>query len=214
MFDERILKSDERAVFALRALYRSFGYRAYKMRTFEEYDLYSENKDFLVSDGIITFTDADGRLLALKPDVTLSILKNFKEEKGTTERLYYNENVYRISETSHTYREIVQTGLECIGAISGAEETEVALLAIRSLELISDRCVLALAHAGLLSSLLDACGLQGQTRKRAECALRGKNAHHLGLIRARSGNVDEPQAHRRIPAKRHKGRHAEGQQRS
>ena len=71
MIDESILKKDELAVFALRKLYSTHGYKKYKMRKFEEYDFYSENKDFLASEGIITFTDADGRLLALKPDVTL-----------------------------------------------------------------------------------------------------------------------------------------------
>ena len=96
-FDESILKSDERAVYELRSLYREYGYTQYKMSKFEEYDLYSENKDFLVSDGIITFNDTNGKLLALKPDVTLSILKNFKDEENAVQRLYYNENVYRIS---------------------------------------------------------------------------------------------------------------------
>lgn len=203
MIDESILKKDELAVFALRKLYSTHGYKKYKMRKFEEYDFYSENKDFLASEGIITFTDADGRLLALKPDVTLSILKNFKEKKGCVKRLYYNENVYRISETSHTYQEIMQTGLECMGDIGSAETCEVALLALQSLALISEDYVLDLAHAGLLFALLDAYGLQGEARKRAERALSEKNADALraactdaqfailaNLIRSGSDNAD------------------------
>ena len=95
-FDESILKYDEKAILSLRKLYRDYGYRQFKMSKFEEYDLYSENKDFLVSDGIITFNDTDGRLMALKPDVTLSIIKNSKNIKGNCEKFYYNENVYRI----------------------------------------------------------------------------------------------------------------------
>ena len=182
MFDESLFKNDERAVFALRQLYSTHGYRKYKMSKFEEYDLYSENKDFLVSDGVITFTDADGRLLALKPDVTLSILKNFREQKGSIERLSYNEHVYRISETSHTYREIMQTGLECIGDITGREEAEVALLALESLALIGKDFVLDLAHAGLLSALLDDCGCRGEQRKRVEEALCEKNADALKAV--------------------------------
>ena len=67
------LKPEERAVFVLRSLYRGYGYLPFKMSKFEEYDLYVRNKDFLVSDRIITFTDVGGKLLALKPDVTLSI---------------------------------------------------------------------------------------------------------------------------------------------
>ena len=65
--------------FELQALYRRYGYIPYKMSRFEEYDLYVRNKDFLVSDQIITFSDRSGRLLAMKPDVTLSIVKNAPE---------------------------------------------------------------------------------------------------------------------------------------
>ena len=58
----------------LEALCRKFGYAPYKMSRFEEYELYVRNKDFLQSDRVITFSGADGRLLAMKPDVTLSIV--------------------------------------------------------------------------------------------------------------------------------------------
>ena len=75
------LKNYEKAVFALREIYLSYGYLPYKMSKFEEYDLYLKNKEFLVSDRVITFTDTNGKLLALKPDVTLSILKNASGEK-------------------------------------------------------------------------------------------------------------------------------------
>ena len=60
----------ERAVYTLRTLYLSFGYRRYKVSKFEEYDLYAENKSFLSDKSILTFTDTDGRLMALKPDIT------------------------------------------------------------------------------------------------------------------------------------------------
>ena len=52
------------------------------MSRFEEYDLYVANKDFLISDEVITFTDRSGRLLAMKPDVTLSIIKNAPDISG------------------------------------------------------------------------------------------------------------------------------------
>ena len=74
MLNENILRNEERAVFSLRHLYEENNYKYFKMSKFEEYDLYSKNKDFLVSDSVITFNDSDGRLLALKPDVTLSII--------------------------------------------------------------------------------------------------------------------------------------------
>ena len=90
------LSFNEKVVFALRSLYSSRGYSQYKMSKFEEYDLYAANKDFLISDSVITFTDIGGKLMALKPDVTLSIIKNIKDDPDTLNKVFYNENVYRI----------------------------------------------------------------------------------------------------------------------
>lgn len=93
---ESILRREDRIVFGLRALYSKYGYRPYRMSKFEEYDLYAGNRSFLPSGGVITFTDTNGRLMALKPDVTLSIAKNLGGgPEAAPEKLYYDESVYR-----------------------------------------------------------------------------------------------------------------------
>ena len=81
-FDISCLQPKEQASFALRALYEAAGCRKYHMGRFEEYGLYQENRSFLSSEQVITFTDLDGRLLALKPDVTLSIAKTAQPAPG------------------------------------------------------------------------------------------------------------------------------------
>ena len=116
LIDDRVMNGQERISFMLRSLYSQHGYERYRMSKFEEYDLYSRNKDFLFSEGVITFTDTTGRLMALKPDVTLSIIRNTREQKGKRNQVYYNESVYRISDTSKTYREIQQTQMGEAGA--------------------------------------------------------------------------------------------------
>lgn len=176
---DRIIKSDERAIFELRALYKSFGYSQYKMSRFEEYDLYVRNKDFLLSDEVITFTDSNGRLLALKPDVTLSIIKNSSDEKGLVEKLYYNENVYRVAPGTHNFKEIMQAGLECIGDLSFYDISEVVLLAAKSLSLISESYVLDISHMGLIAAVLEDAGLSPQGKKQALTFLNQKNPHEL-----------------------------------
>lgn len=176
---DRIIKSDERAIFELRALYKSFGYSQYKMSRFEEYDLYVRNKDFLLSDEVITFTDRNGRLLALKPDVTLSIIKNSSDEKGLVEKLYYNENVYRVAPGTHNFKEIMQAGLECIGDLSFYDISEVVLLAAKSLSLISESYVLDISHMGLIAAVLEDAGLSPQGKKQALTFLNQKNPHEL-----------------------------------
>ena len=87
----------ERFIFSLRALYGKSGYRQYQMSKFEEYDLYARYRDFLASEQIISFTDTDGKLRALKPDVTLSLIKNLPDRPYDQQKLYYDERVYRVS---------------------------------------------------------------------------------------------------------------------
>lgn len=172
------LSSEEKILFELRSLYQQSGYTKYKMSKFEEYDLYANNKDFLVSDHIITFTDTNGKLMALKPDVTLSIVRSSKDTDALR-KVYYNENVYRVSPRSKGFQEIMQTGLECIGPIDDACVFEVVKLARRSLELISEDFVLTVSDLDLLSAALDALRVTPDDRAAILRCIAGKNPHEL-----------------------------------
>lgn len=185
--DERLLRPEERAVLALRELYRRHGYRPFKMSKFEEYELYARNKDFLQSDRVITFTDSGGRLMALKPDVTLSIVKKGEDGPGKKQKLCYDESVFRPAAATGSFREITQAGLECIGDLDGYDVFEAVSLAAQSLALISADYVLEINHLGLLSALLDAlCPNAGLRRQLARC-IAGKNRHDLRLAAEENG---------------------------
>jgi len=177
--DMSLLKNEERAVFALRALYRKYGYLPYKMGKFEEYDFYARNKAFLSSDHIITFTDTNGKLLALKPDVTLSIIKNGKDTPGFNQKVYYNENVYRVSESTLAYKEIMQTGLECIGDIDLYSILEVLQLAAESLATMSEEFVLDISHMGILAGILEEAADKAAFCREVLRCVAGKNAHEI-----------------------------------
>ncbi len=161
------------------------------MSKFEEYDLYARNKDFLISDSVITFTDTNGKLMALKPDVTLSIIKNYKDEPGCTQRVYYSENVYRVSDTTHEYKEILQTGLECMGDIDFYDLTEVLRLATESLSTISKDYILEISHMGILAGLLDAAGVDRAFSEAVSALIAEKNAHEIPLLCAQYEVPDE-----------------------
>ena len=180
-----VLKNDEKAIFSLRELYRKYGYSQFKMSKFEEYDLYVRNKEFLVSDSVITFTDTNGRLMALKPDVTLSIVKNTDHTKGV-QRLYYNENVYRVSDKTHAYKEILQTGLECIGDLDTLNLCEVLYLAAKSLETVSADCALNISHLGVTSALLEQEALRPIKRELMGC-IGEKNSHGITALCQQQG---------------------------
>ena len=176
MMNEALFKQEERAIYALRALFRTYGYLPFRMSRFEEYDLYVRNKDFLVSDSVITFTDTNGRLLAMKPDVTLSIIKNTVDEVGCKQKLAYNENVFRVSARTGQYKEIMQTGVECIGDIDEYDIFEVVSLAA-SLATVSESYMLDLSHMGILSAVMDKIGVSDAFRRAYAPLLAARNRH-------------------------------------
>ena len=177
--------SIEQLATQLEALYGSYGYAPYTMRKFEEYELYLRNKDFLISDRILTFTDTDGKLMALKPDVTLSIIKNTADLQDGVRKVFYRENVYRPDDQG--FREIMQLGLECMGAVDSYCVLEVMLLAVRSLRSVGKNCVLDVSHMGLLSQLLQKYGFTGEVEQQILNAISSKNTHEIRHICEKAG---------------------------
>lgn len=182
-----IMERDEAATFKLRELYNKFGYKKFKMSKFEAYDLYLENKSFLASENIITFTDMNGRLLALKPDVTLSIIKNTKDGLKEPLKVYYNENVYRSSKGDHEYKEIMQAGLECIGDIDMYQMCEVITLAKKSLETISGNYIMDISHIGIISGLFEDIEVSVEVKEMLIDCIRSKNMHEIVSICEKNG---------------------------
>lgn len=185
-----VLENDEKIIFRLRELYSKYGYMKYRMSKFEEYDLYVRNKDFLVSENIITFTDVDGKLMALKPDVTLSIIKNSREDTGTVQKMYYNENVYRASTETRAFKEIMQTGLEAIGDIDDYCICEVVMLAAKSLECITDDYILDISHMGIVSQAMEGIEISSNGKAALLKALGEKNVGGIGAVCTAEG-IDE-----------------------
>ncbi|MDO4939163.1 MAG: ATP phosphoribosyltransferase regulatory subunit [Lachnospiraceae bacterium] len=177
-----VLTNEEKIGFALRQLYSQKGYRHYSMSKFEEYDFYARNKSFLVSDAVITFTDTNGKLMALKPDVTLSIVKGSRLSDEPLYKVYYNENVYRVSSLSHRFSEITQTGLECIGQVDDECRAEVLSLAAASLRYISPESILSISHLDILSGFVKAMGLEDDEERAVLKCIADKNLSGISEI--------------------------------
>jgi ATP phosphoribosyltransferase regulatory subunit len=161
------------------------------MSKFEEYDLYVRNKDFLQGNGVITFSDTGGELLALKPDVTLSIIKNTTDDEGCVSKLYYDENVYRISGATHRFKEIMQTGIECIGEVTPYSVYEVLYLAAKSLSLISENFVLDVSHMGIVSAIIGSLTDDKSFFDELTALLSQKNKHEAASLLSSRGYSDE-----------------------
>ena len=60
--------------------------------------------------------------------MTLSIVRSYRPADGAVQKFYYDENVFRVSETSRRFKEIRQTGLEFLGSLDEACIDEVLAL--------------------------------------------------------------------------------------
>ena len=184
------LSTSEQVSLAMRSLYQSYGYRQYKVSKFEEYDFYAQNKNFLSSDQILSFVDTNGRLMALKPDITLSIIKNTRDDERTR-KLWYTENVYRVPRGGYGFSEIVQTGLECLGSVDLYTTAEVLMLAAESLKAVGCGYVLNLSHMGILTGFAGNLDIPEETAVRIRRCFSEKNRHALAAVCAEAGLSSE-----------------------
>ncbi len=163
-------------------LYAQYGYRRFTMNKFEDYALYADNKNFLVDGRLLTFTDGS-RLKALKPDITLSIVKRLAANPELPLKAFYNETVYRIKKGEKEFSELHQMGLELIGDGSVYATSEVLGLAKISLDAIDAQNILDISHMGILLPLIDAACQKGAAREQLIELITHKNADGLaGLL--------------------------------
>lgn len=173
------LQKDEQVYLEMQQQFEKAGYSLYKMRRFEEYSLYLENKNFLNGENVITFNDMHGKLMALKPDVTLSIVKNARDED---EKVYYRESVYRFDSTTSSFKEINQLGLEFIGDIKIEDAEQICYLAAECLSTIDKKSILALSHMGIITGIIKAMNIKMDKQEEALKAIKAKNYEALAEI--------------------------------
>lgn len=178
----KLKRKEDRIVDGLKELFDQYGYRYYKMRKFEGYSLYMENRSFLSDENIITFNH-NGKLLALKPDVTLSIVKNAKAYVGRSEKLYYKESVFRYNRKSEEYKEVNQIGLEVMGNVDITTDCEIISLALKSLKIISDSFMLCISNTGIISGIFEYLKIESyEIKKSIINCIKNKSKHELKNI--------------------------------
>ena len=184
---KNIADATQRNTLALAALFAGYGYTQYKVSRFEEYDLYLKNKGFLVNDSVITFTDTDGKLLALKPDVTLSIVKNADRAPAQLQKLFYHESVFRVSKSTGSFKEILQAGVECFGKVDAYQISEVLLLAAKSLQIFGSRFILEVSHIGIISAFIRHITTESALVQAIWKCVNEKNIHSVLELCAQNG---------------------------
>ncbi len=141
---------------------------------------------------LYTFTGREGTTLALRPDFTSLVAKIAAGRLRQVEaplRLYYSGEVVRYEPPrAGRQSEFHQMGLEFLGGGGPAADIEVIAIAIECLEAVGvTDFILALGHAGVVTSLLDEVGFTPEDPRR-EMALESLNRRDpLTLAKALEG---------------------------
>jgi ATP phosphoribosyltransferase regulatory subunit len=180
----------QRTEHRLRRLYAEYGYQPFTVRHFEPYDLYARYKNFLTCKQILTFSDRDGTLMALKPDITLSVVRSVPED-GRLRKLFYTENVYRVLEEEEGFREIRQAGVECIGPVGLYEEAEAVLLAAESLAAVQPEYILDVTDTRILHGIVSEAAGDPALRSRILDAVEYRNLPELERMAAADRNLSD-----------------------
>lgn len=160
-------------------LFRRRGYSEIVTPTLEYYDVFSGESGF-PQEEMYTLTDSSGRLLVLRPDMTLPIARvaaTRLKDAPPPLRLCYTAPVYRAG-AGFTGRssEIMQSGMELLGAFGIRADLEILTAGIQAL----DECGapdfrVEIGHNGFFSGLLAQLSLSEEQREELHAFIERKN---------------------------------------
>ncbi len=174
----------------LRSLTRTWGYAEIIPPIFEYAETLTTEMSGQLAEDLYRFFDRDGRLLALRPDLTIPtarIIGSKLYDQPLPQRYFYAGPVFRTQEPrAGRQREFWQAGVELIGAASPDADAEVlalAALALQSLGLGDFR--FSLGHLGYFHGLIAHLQLDADAVARLQNALDRKSHNDvLALINA------------------------------
>lgn len=144
---------------AMREACHRFGFGEVVTPTFEHSELFKLRSGPQVVDEMYVFKDKGDREMALRPEITASVIRYFVNELSTSPRplkFYYVGNCFRYENPqSGRYREFFQLGAELIGNKNPETDAEVIALAVNCIRAAGlENFVVRIGHIGVLKSLV------------------------------------------------------------
>lgn len=121
---------------AMIEVFRHGGFSEIVTPTLEFFDSFSGQRDIIPEEDMIKFVDEQGRILVLRPDLTVPCarLAATKLKEQLPLKLCYCQNVFRSKKDRYLdLKEITQAGCESIGDGSSAADAEMIVTAIEAL---------------------------------------------------------------------------------
>jgi ATP phosphoribosyltransferase regulatory subunit len=120
----------------LRALFQSCGYLELETPTLEFYDVFSGEDALLAQEKMFKFSDAKGRIIVLKPDMTIPVARvaaTRVKDAAYPLKYCYIGNTFKANELGGgRQHECTEAGVELLGVNSPEADAEVIATAVRA----------------------------------------------------------------------------------
>lgn len=165
--------------------FRMRGYSEVVTPSLEFYDVFSGKSPVMDDDMMYKLIDGHGRVLVLRPDNTTPIARVASTKlRGFVPplRLYYNQNVFRISPyMSGRYDEVAQCGVELIGVGGETADVEVILTAVSALKsVLGDDFRFEIGHVGYYKAIIDGLPFGEAEKEKIRGLIASKSYASLG----------------------------------
>ncbi|MDY3862071.1 MAG: ATP phosphoribosyltransferase regulatory subunit [Ruminococcus sp.] len=169
----------------------------------EFYDLFTMDSCSIDQEYMFKTVDNKGRLLAVRPDSTLPIARLVStrlKNKILPVRLYYNQSVFRnIPSLSGRNNEIMQMGVELLGATGKRADLEILTTAIQSLSSVTDNFRIELGHSEFFNALSNQLDVSDAEKEEIRFTIESKNYSALNSILDNIPDTQAVNAIRKLP---------------
>lgn len=172
--------------------FSAHGFRKIESPSFEYYDNFSAGTGAVKPSQLCKFTDTDGNLLALRPDMTLPISRIVatKTDTKNQSKFSYLANSFSMHESINKDREFTQAGVEMVG---GAQDyrTDAMLIAL-AIEALNasglDDFLVDIGHVGFAGGIIQSLNLEDGLERELLALVDKKNVLGIELF-ARQNNI-------------------------
>ncbi|MGH9941724.1 MAG: ATP phosphoribosyltransferase regulatory subunit [Pyrinomonadaceae bacterium] len=171
---------------AAMSVFDGWSYEEVATPTFDYFALFDRGMGHDAAQRAFRFTDTDGRMLALRPDVTSSVARaaaTLFAHRPRPLRLCYAAPVFRQRPRSHAEwrREQTQLGCELIGAGDADADLETLVIAAEVLERLGllDQSRITLNHVGVFNGIAAQLGLDTEGREEMRRAIDVRDSAEL-----------------------------------
>lgn len=156
---------------SLEDTFKSFGYDEIITPSIEYYKTFSRDSDNLKEEVVYKFFDENGRILILRPDMTIPIARvvgTKMKEVDAPIRLTYTSNIFRVNKTFGGKRnEYIDCGVELIGCKDECGDLEIIVTALEALKSIAiKKFKIEIGNINFFNNAFDAIGINKEDKEK------------------------------------------------